>query len=456
MAAWRLSLVVAALFLSVVASSAQSTDEQPRAELVDFLIFAIQPAGDDASYKLVEVGDSKVDDARFGAALKSLPFDFWGLTGRDHNEAAELAQCQAACKANTRCRDVTYVRPTESRPLGVCHLKTMSSFGVMAPVAEPGVERPDAKPSEVAIAGRDASGHLKLDAKDPHPTPVTLRFAAPIAAAKVFIRAAESTGQRTWASVEGFDTKGKLVDRAGTWISVGEMNFGHAVTLSGETDRYAVIKITSREPGQLIVDGLEFSRTFLAPPAKPEKPAEPAVERNPPQTASPPVEPAASSAAAPPPPQQSEPTPPPPELEPSEILPLPPPPRAVATDAPRDITIPVSPPERPAAPAVEAPPAVAPAIAPQPTPVRRGLPIWLALGAIAVMLAGALLYARNYNARTRARLTARIVSNGMDRQTVEIEDTGAPDASLHIVVRDRAAIASPSTRIKLVPHGAPA
>lgn len=452
MAVRRLSLVVVALLLSVVASFAQSTDEQPRAELVDFLIFAIQPAGDDAGYKLVEVGDEKIDDARLGAALKSLPFDFWGLTGRDRNEAAEFAQCQAACKANTRCRDATYVRPTENRPLGVCHLKAMSSFGVMAPVAEAGVERPEAKPSEVAIAGRDASGHMKPDAKGSYPTPMTLRFAAPVATAKVFIRAAETTGQRTWASVEGYDTKGKLVDRAGTWISVGEMNFGHAVTLSGETDRYAAIKITSREPGQLIVDGIEFSRTFLAPPAKPEKPAEPAVERNPPQPASPPVEPAEVSAATPPPPQRVEPIPPPPELEPSEILPLPLPPRAVATDAPRDITIPVSPPGVPVAPAVDAAP---PAVAPQPAPVRRGLPIWLALGAIAVMLAGALLYARNYNARTRARLTARIVSNGMDRQTVEIEDTGAPDASLHIVVRDRAAIASPSTRIKLVPHGAP-
>jgi hypothetical protein len=454
MTARRLLLSVVALLLSVVASSAQGTDGQPRAELTDFLIIAIQPESDDA-YKLVEVGETNLDEAKLKAALRALPFDFWGLTGRDHNEAAELAQCQAACKANGRCREVAYVRPTESRPLGVCHLKAMSSFGVMAPVDESGIERPVAKASDITVAGRETSGHLKLDAKGQHPTPVTLRFAVPVAAAKVFIRAAESTGQRTWASVEGFDTKGKLVDRAGTWISVGEMNFGHAVTLAGETDRYASIKITSREPGQLIVDGLEFSRTFVTPPVKREKPAEPAVERNPPQTASPPVEPAEPSAATPAPQPQAEPIPLPPELEPSDILPLPLPPRAVATDAPRDITIPVTPPEVPIAPAIETPPAVVPAT-PRPAPVRRGLPIWLAVGAIAAMIAGALLYTRNYNARTRARLAARVVSNGLDRQTVEIEDTGAPDASLHIVVRDRAAIASPSTRIKLVPHGAPA
>ena len=141
----------------------------------------------------------------------------------------------------------------------------------------------------------------------------------------------------------------------------------------------------------------------------------------------------------------AEDVPAPPALPPIEVVDIGLPPRAIPTAPPRDITRP--PPSMVAEPAP--PPTV---VADAEPPVRkRGLPLWLALGAIAVMIGGAMVYRRNYNARQRARLTTRLVSNGLDRQTVTIEG-GDPAFSLKVV---RVA-ANTNARIELIPKGAPA
>lgn len=477
--------IVVALVALCAALPVVGAEESAQAELSDFLIFAIAPDADDKTSKLVEVGDKSLDEAKFGRLVKGLPFDFWGLTSRDHDEAAERSLCEAACKANARCRDVVYVRPSENRPLGACHLKAAATFGVMAPVGESGDVKPSAKSPVIVVSGAGASGDMKLGTGEGS-TPVTFRFETPVASAKLFIRAAPGTGQKAWAVVEAFDQDGKLAERSGTWVPVGEMGVGQAVALSGKSDRFASVKVSSREPGLLFVEGIEYGRTFVAgaeavrdvpKPASPEAIAPPVLapapaaetqQPLPDQTGAPlvaevpvvPTAPTATAAPVPAPPSMAPPVreeiPPPPEVPPADALNFPLPPRAVATDVPRDITIPVdepiSPPTEIAAPA----PVVAPVQRTAPVGPRRGLPIWLAIGAVGAMFAGALLYARNHNVRTRARLTTRLVSTGLDRQTIEVEDNGAPELSLRVVVSERAAIAAPSTRIQFIPHGAPA
>jgi hypothetical protein len=141
----------------------------------------------------------------------------------------------------------------------------------------------------------------------------------------------------------------------------------------------------------------------------------------------------------------AEDVPPPPALPPIEVVDIGLPPRAVPTAPPRDITKPP--------PAMIAEPATTPVdvVETEPPARKRGLPLWLALGAIAVMIGGAAVYRRNYNLRQRARLTTRLVSNGLDRQTVTIEG-GEPAFSLKVV---RVA-ANANARIELIPKGTPA
>lgn len=116
----------------------------PDAELpADVLILAIEPTGEDHGYKLVEIGDTKAETGIWDAVVDALPLGFLGLgpepSDRPYDETAEIAQCRAACRADTACRDVTYVRPNRERPVGVCRLQRLvetASFGVMDPVPD--------------------------------------------------------------------------------------------------------------------------------------------------------------------------------------------------------------------------------------------------------------------------------------------------------------------------------
>jgi hypothetical protein len=448
---WYLPAASLAACLALAAMPARGNNDNDglsarEAELLaDFLILAIQPEGEEKDYKLVEIGDKKINAGLLGVVINALPLDFLGLgSSRDYDEAAEVAQCRAACKANARCADFTYVRPSDKQPVGVCHLKEKTSFGVMTPVVDaPGrSERPIRDPvpaietaggdTKIVFDDSDKTGRVHYAPDDARVTPVTLKFLAPIANAKVFIRAAEITGQRTWATVETFDVKGKPIERTGAWISVGaELNFGHAVAIGGETDRIATVKISAREAGALLVDGVEFVRTFVAPPPRIEKPAPAA-----------PQEPA------------REVIPPPPELPPlvAENFPLPP--RTTPTAPPTPL-VPASPPVVSRQPPPES--AAAPtAIVENAVPARskRGLPLWLAIGAMAVMFGGAGLYWRNHRARSLKRLSTRLVSNGLDRLTIAIGEPDAADMSLRFVVRAHAGLTAPANRIDIIPNGA--
>jgi hypothetical protein len=151
------------------------------------------------------------------------------------------------------------------------------------------------------------------------------------------------------------------------------------------------------------------------------------------------------------------------------------PPRPTPTAPPLDITPPPAATEPPlvaetppvAQPTVEEPPAVEapPPIAATPpnsvtttqAPARkRGLPLWLALGAIVVMIAGAGVYYRNHRARMLGRLTTRLVSDGLSGRTITIDLAEDANHSLRFVVRAPANLNAPATRIELIPRGATA
>lgn len=465
---WCLTVIAFAAFSAQLIARAQSVEERaatPKdqaAETVDFLILAVKPEGD-KDYTLVQVGDSKIDVSRLTAMAPKTSGGLLGQLGigvRDYDEAAEAAECRAACKANTRCHDFAYSRPTENQPLGVCRLKAIveTSFGVMAPVKDAGDLAVDSPLSDAATATpAPTASRIIFDGKEPKggatygadakPTPVTLKFAAPIASLNVVIRAAETTGQRTWAGVEALDAAGKLVERTGAWIPAGgEVNIGQAIALNGETDRIATVKIDAREPRALLLDRVEFTRTLTAaPPVVAETPAATPVQVQ---------EPA-------PPPREE--VPPPPELPPfvAEHFPLPP--RAVATEPPVDITIPPPAPEgEPVAIEPEEPPAIEPPVPATPVaePARprreRGLPLWLALGAVALMFAGAGVYWRNHRARMLTRLTTRLVTNGRDAAKITIDGVEGADLSLRFVVRAPVTVNVPVANSDFSSKGVPA
>jgi hypothetical protein len=155
--------------------------------------------------------------------------------------------------------------------------------------------------------------------------------------------------------------------------------------------------------------------------------------------------------------------PPPPELPPLVAQYFPLPPRATPTAPPTPLVPaeppPVAntqPPPEQGAPAIDEP-AIARTEAPAATPAsrsKRGLPLWLAVGAIALMFGGAALYWRNHRARSLKRLSTRLVSNGLDRQTIAIGEPDAADVSLRFVVRAPAGLTAPANRIDIIPNGA--
>jgi hypothetical protein len=472
MAALRLWYMLGiAVFLALIAVVPASGDDESEgvsardAELLaDFLILAVKPEGDERDYKLVEIGDTKINAGLLGVVINTLPLDFLGLgpADRDYNEAAEIAQCRAACRANSECRDFAYVRPSSSQPVGVCHLKRPTGFGVMSPVVEGHErgERPTREPAPVTKAddklvvdGQEKSGRITLTGDDVRATPLTLRFQAPAASVTVFIRAANFSEGRSFAAVEAFGANGKRVGQNGAWIQAGKFNINHGVTIATESDAIATVKVASRDGTVLIVDGIEFARTLIAPIPVPEKPI---------------------PEAKPEPPREK--IPPPPRLPPLIAEHFPMPPRVTPTAPPIDITPPPAAVELPLlaeAPPATQPPVTQPTIEQPPAPTiatpppatdiattpparKRGLPLWLALGAIAAMLAGAGIYHRNHRARMLNRLTTRLVSDGIAGRTITIDMADDANHSLRFVVRTPANLNAPATRIEFIPKGATA
>jgi len=421
--------------------------------LTDFLILAIKPEGDDKDYKLVEVGDTKVDAGLLGVVINTLPLDFLGLGGdaRAYDEAAEIAQCRAACTKNSQCRDFTYARPSASQPVGVCHLRTLpagASFGVMTPVADAGErsERPARETPPIAAAPRndgdkivfedgETAGSVRYGSDDIRTTPVTLKFLAPVSQVKVRIRAGEEATASSWAQLEAFDANGNLVERTGTRISAGEFSFGHGIAVSsGGADRIVAVKVASRDGTALRLEGIEYLRTLIATAPLP-------APVSPEQIPSPPRLPTLVAEHFPMPPRTT------PNAPPTPITPPLPDPAAPAIETPPVLEAAAPPPASAPSTPTAAPPPVAP-------PRKRQLPVWLAAGAVLFVFGGAGAYWRSHRRRTLNRLTTRLVSNGLERQTVGVEASSAPDIGLRFVVRSAATIGAPGTHIELVPAGA--
>jgi len=460
---WYLACIAAFLALIAVVPAYGNNDSDGisarEAELLaDFLILAVKPEGDERDYKLVEIGDTKINAGLLGVVVNTLPLDFLGLgpADRDYDEAAEIAQCRAACRANSECRDFAYSRPTSSQPVGVCRLKRPTSFGVMSPVVE-GYDRRD-RPSREAtpndgrlvVDGSDKSGRVTLSGDEVRATPLIVKFPSPASSVTIYIRAANFTEGRSFAAVEAQDARGKRLAQNGAWIEAGKFNVNRGVTVATENDAIATVKVTSREGATLIIDGIQYARTLITPVTVPEK----YTPETKPETKPEPLR---------------EVIPPAPRITPVAIY-FPMPPRAVPTAPPIDITpppeaietplvieAPVSQPavEQPPAPVIEAPPATGIAAAPAPER-KRGLPLWLALGAIAAMLAGAGIYHRNHRARMLKRLSTRLVSDGIAERTITIDLADDANHSLRFVVRAAANINAPATRIELTPKGATA
>ena len=69
--------LAAAATLADAADDTQNANAQPAATVADFLILAIKPEGDDKDYKLVELGDTKVDANALASVVKSRSRAFW-------------------------------------------------------------------------------------------------------------------------------------------------------------------------------------------------------------------------------------------------------------------------------------------------------------------------------------------------------------------------------------------
>jgi hypothetical protein len=70
------------------------------------------------------------------------------------------------------------------------------------------------------------------------------------------------------------------------------------------------------------------------------------------------------------------------------------------------------------------------------------------------MFGGAGVYWHSHRKKILTRISTRLVSNGLDRHSVAIEGPDRPDIGLRFVVRQSAAVGTPTTRIDLVPAGA--
>ena len=157
------------------------------------------------------------------------------------------------------------------------------------------------------------------------------------------------------------------------------------------------------------------------------------------------LKPSAPEVATPPAesPVTNEPVPPGPAMDgPVAIVPPPAPPvelPPVETTSPATVASLPETAETLPPPQVHSPTAALPNAEPlpvQPEPQKhRGLPLWLAIGSIAFMLAGAGVYRNSYQKRMLTRMTTRLVHDGIEGRVVEVEKTDKPDMSLRFIVR---------------------
>ncbi len=358
--------------------------------LTDFVILAIQPDGDERDYRMVEVGKTKIDAGPMGVVVNALPFDFFGLRKLKHDPAAELAQCWAACRKRTVCRDAIYEPANANRPVGVCRLRTYDAkaFGKMAPIVEAGDERKSRIPPK----------------REPR---------------RPLVRATAEIPAVAPPSVEPTTTRPPPPPKR-------------------PIRPHEVIPPPPRVPS-ITVEHFPLPPRQIVEAAAPPVVAEPVTP--PPKEEAPPAE--EPVVVEPPPAETVE----PPVLEtPTFGEPeTPPVTEPVASRPPTSIFEPQPPPEA----VVEAPIA---------TPVQRerGLPLWVVIASVVAVLGGATLYWRNHRVRTLGRVTARLISDGLDDRTVRIVGAEQRGLDLRFVVKATAAIDAPGTHIELIPKGAAA
>ncbi|NOT42788.1 MAG: hypothetical protein HOP13_20100 [Alphaproteobacteria bacterium] len=456
MAAKRLWGPIGFCIAAVLAALSLAHAEEEAAPAADFLVLAIKPEGDLKDYRMVPVGEAAIDPVQYRGVVKSLPRSlFGGVIIRPHDERAELAQCRTACAANAKCGNFTYVRPGKERPVGVCHLRRTidkPATVAMTPVVEnaaPATETIVVSPRigiERKLVTIDSTRNGRtLYTPDQAPlAPVTFRFKAPVATAKADVRT--TTNERVWANVEALDAKGRVFKRSGTWI-VGD-GAAHQILVRTEDNRIAALRLSTRDPASLVVNGVDFVRTAdaVAEADTAEDPA--AIEQA--EADIPPPAPDLAAEAFPLPPRAEATEPPADITQPTDEQPAPEPQTDVAiaklpSDGSTDavITIPIAPTE------------AAPEPAAKPEKQLPEVPVLAAFGAAALLLGGTGLYRHNYRRRTLARLTTNILTDGRSRPAVTLS-ADEPDMSLRFTVRAHATVSARQTTITITPDGAAA
>lgn len=485
MAATRLWVLIASAMLAIVAALSLARAAGESAPAGDFLVLAIKPEGDARDYRMVPVGESSVDPARYRGVVDSLPSSlFGGVMVRPHDERAELAQCRTACAMNAKCDNFTYVRPGKDRPVGVCHLRRAVEAPapalVEAPPAPvvtmpPVVESP-APATEMIVVSPQVRNTRKLVAidstrngreiyKDPQSpaTPVTFKFKMPVSVAKASVKTVGKA--RVWANVEALDAKGRMFKRSGSWIAAD--GAPHQLLIRTDSNRINALRITTREEGALIAQGIDFVRAGGETKEPEIAEAAPAADAQPAETAEddtqPPAVPEAVAEAAPLPPRAAATTDVPVDTAaPVDIAQAPP--GSDIEITPIETTVAELPATRteetaiaiPIAPAEPSPAQPAPVAAPEPEtlPLPGGdIALLAAAGAAVLGLGGAGLYRQNYRRRQLARLTTRVVSEGLDRHTVSISSEDVADLSLRYHIRMPADVSARTTKITIIPDG---
>jgi hypothetical protein len=490
MAARRLWVLIALAVLTVLAALSLARAAEESVPATDFLVLAVKPEGEVKDFRMIPVGESSVDPARYREVVESLPRSlFGGVMVRPHDERAELAQCRTACAANAKCANFTYVRPGKGRPVGVCHLRRAVEPALVAappaPVASvaappaptvtmpPIVESPAPAPEVMVVSplvrtsrklvtiDSTRNGQELYKGEQAPSTPITFKFKTPVSSAKAAVKTAGKA--RVWANIEALDAKGRVFKRSGMWVAAD--GAPHQLLVRTDSNRIGALRITSREDGALIAQGVDFVRAGAEAPDAVVAETAPGAEAPPADVA-----------------EEDVPPPPVPDAV-AEAFPLPPRAPAVATDAPVDIaqapqepeihvtpletqvaelpangtqettiSIPIAPADTPAVPSGPATTSAAPAAAPQPQPDEE-LFLLAAAGAVVLGLGGMGLYRQSYQRRQLARLTTRVVSEGLDRHTVSITTDGQPDLSLRYHIRMPADVSARTTKIVIIPDG---
>lgn len=484
-------------FLSAHAADQPAASTRP----ADFQILAVTPDRQGNGYRMVPVGETRIDSAAYQDVVKLLPTGFlgFGYSTPDYDERAELAQCKAACAANAKCGNFTYVRPGKNRPVGVCHLRRAVDVAQPTVVqATPIASAPPAVAQATPIAGAPPAVVQSLPVPDPTPAavqsapivdvaqiakppltrivigngdkpgraeygpdsaptaPVIFKFKTPVSGTTVGVRTTDGTGGRTWVFVDAHDAKGRRIKRSRASVAFGDRR---EIAIAG--DEIASIRVHTRSATGVTVDRLDYAQDTPAA-ATPDAVAEAAIEEDEAVPPAPVPELVAEQFALPPRPQT--------------IAALPADDANASTPEPADAFETAPPTEEATQPSADAPASAMADAAPvktaaveadaeqtPATPTRDVTPAFqdlneeeAVLGAAGVLLflvGGAGIYRSNYRARTMKRMTTTIVSDGLDRQSIEIDSGDQKDMSLRFAVRAHAGVGARHTMITIVPDG---